>query len=688
MKSLIVIIVCLLITASFFIIFFNEKCRASRNAIYVDNSFHAPRDGSAEHPYESIQYAIDLADAGDTIYVFGGTYNETLVINKNVTLIGSIDNGDTIISKNARHKYAVEIDTNYVTFESFTISDTSNNNLVALVYVRSNNVVIQGNNITDSKTWGIYFDSSSDNTIGNNIIDNTKGVYLFSSDNNVFSNNNFYNCSETALKLSSSSQTIIYNNIFDNNIYSIYAQSSSGNNISGNTINNIIIDAIKLQGDSSNIVENNHISNCGGNGLKLDSSDSIVIGNKFDNNQIAIMLGASNCQINNNFINNSNIQGIYANSVSEDNIIYLNHFIGNYVNAKNDGNNQWYYETQGNYWDDYNEIDLDLDKIGDTPHYISGGGQDLYPLGYFLKPPTKPDNPFPSDEAEEVGLSITLDVAVSDPDSDMLDVYFYGATDDKLYGVDRMVPSDEVASCSFNLPFETTFLWYAVVTDGKLENRSNIWIFTTRQIPPLNKKPVADPGGPYSSIMDREIAFDGSSSSDPDGNIDFYRWNFGDGSSEILDIYPEHSYSESGTYVVTLTVVDNDGRSNTETTTATISKTSNALPISIPNAPNSSNANELITFGAYESYDPDGTIANYTWDLGDGNVRYGVTAAHKYSKAGTYMVMLTVMDNEGDKDTTYTIVSVNAPPEESPGFEIILAILALIYILIYKKRRE
>ncbi|UCD14431.1 MAG: right-handed parallel beta-helix repeat-containing protein [Thermoplasmatales archaeon] len=686
-KFVIEVIICFLVLSSCMSLFLTMHAEAVGNAIYVDNSFHIYRDGSAEHPYENIQYAIDLADPGDIIYVFGGTYNETLVINKDVTLMGSIDKGDTIVTRNAKHKHTVEITADYVTLESFTISDPNNYNSFALVYIKSNNVILQGNNITHSNTWGIYSYSSNDNTIGNNFINDTKGVYLYSSNNNVFSNNNFDNCTEPAISLAfSSGNNIIYNNTFNNCQYSIFAQPSSNNNISENTIANSNFDGIKLSGGSNNILGNNYIRDNNGNGIDISSSDSSIIGNKFNNNQIGILLGGSNCQINNNFVNNSKLWGIYINSVSNS-IIYLNQFIGNAYNAKEGGNNQWYYGTQGNYWDDYNEIDIDLDKIGDTPYSVSGGGQDLYPLGYFLEPPTKPDDPSPSDGTEEVGLFVTLSVTVTDPDSDTIDVYFYRATDDKLYGVDYRVPKDEVASCHFNLDFDTTFLWYAVVTDGKLENRSNIWIFITKQIPPTNLKPVADPGGPYTSMIDKEISFDGSDSYDPDGNLDFYRWNFGDGSSEILDIYPKHIYSKPGTYTATLTVVDNDGRTSTETTTVTISTSSNAPPVPVLNSPNSSNINELITVGAFGSYDPDGTITNYTWNFGDGSVGYGVSAGHTYSTAGTYSVMLTVTDDDGDKGTTYTIVTVNAPPEETPGFEIILAVLAMAIVLFRKKRR-
>ena len=63
----------------FVTIFSIESCKASGNEIYVDNSFHVHRDGSAENPYESISYAIDVADEGDTIYVFNGIYDENIL---------------------------------------------------------------------------------------------------------------------------------------------------------------------------------------------------------------------------------------------------------------------------------------------------------------------------------------------------------------------------------------------------------------------------------------------------------------------------------------------------------------------------------------------------------------------------------------------------------------------------------
>ena len=65
------------------------------------------------------------------------------------------------------------------------------------------------------------------------------------------------------------------------------------------------------------------------------------------------------------------------------------------------------------------------------------------------------------------------------------------------------------------------------------------------------------------------LQFDGSGSVDPDGSIVSYMWDFGDGSTGS-GVTPTHTYAAAGDYTVTLTVVDNDNLSGTDTTIASI----------------------------------------------------------------------------------------------------------------------
>lgn len=91
---------------------------------------------------------------------------------------------------------------------------------------------------------------------------------------------------------------------------------------------------------------------------------------------------------------------------------------------------------------------------------------------------------------------------------------------------------------------------------------------TTLTIDRFNRAPTAVAGGPYGGIVDVAIEFDGSASSDPDGDQLTYGWEFGDGGSGTGSL-ASHSYPSSGVFDVTLTV--SDGKlSDTAATTATV----------------------------------------------------------------------------------------------------------------------
>lgn len=71
-----------------------------------------------------------------------------------------------------------------------------------------------------------------------------------------------------------------------------------------------------------------------------------------------------------------------------------------------------------------------------------------------------------------------------------------------------------------------------------------------------NEPPIANPDGPYLGAVNTEMAFDGTGSSDPDGDPLTYAWDFGDGNTST-GATPTHSYDAAGIYNVCLTV--NDG---------------------------------------------------------------------------------------------------------------------------------
>ncbi len=180
--------------------------------------------------------------------------------------------------------------------------------------------------------------------------------------------------------------------------------------------------------------------------------------------------------------------------------------------------------------------------------------------------------------------------------------------------------------------------------------------------------PTADAGGPYTGTAGVAVTFDGSGSSDTDGNIVSYAWNFGDGSSGS-GVSPSHTYAAAGNYTVSLTVTDNDGLSDTATTTADIVAPA-AAPTADAGGPYTGTAGVAVAFDGSGSSDTDGNIVSYAWDFGDGGTGTGVSPSHTYAAAGNYTVSLTVTDNDGLSDsaaTTAEIIAANVAPTADPG---------------------
>jgi PKD repeat protein len=161
--------------------------------------------------------------------------------------------------------------------------------------------------------------------------------------------------------------------------------------------------------------------------------------------------------------------------------------------------------------------------------------------------------------------------------------------------------------------------------------------------------PNAPPVASYTSVCtELTCAFDASGSTD-DGPIT-YAWDFGDGTTETI-VNPSHTFASLGDQVVTLTVTDGPGLTNTISTTVTLAE--NTPPAA---AFTSSCVDLGCTFDASGSTD-NGALT-YAWDFGDGGTDTVVAPAHVFAATGDHTVTLTVIDAQGLVDTVTNSVQI------------------------------
>ena len=142
-----------------------------------------------------------------------------------------------------------------------------------------------------------------------------------------------------------------------------------------------------------------------------------------------------------------------------------------------------------------------------------------------------------------------------------------------------------------------------------------------------------------------------------------YRWDLGDGSTaEGPEV--EHGYPKAGRYQVVLTA-DDGGSGDCARV-----RLEHALLVNAPPRAEAGDdlvvaPGETVALDGSASSDPDGAIARYAWDLGDGTRAEGVRVLHAYGQPGSYVAELGVTDNTGlanNRDLDRIAIRVNAPP--------------------------
>jgi parallel beta-helix repeat protein len=210
--------------------------------------------------YTTIQSAIDAANVGDTVFVYNGTYVESVRVSKSLRLFG--EHMNTTVIDGAGTSFGVLIEADSVTMSGFSItnasdhgvelyissgSEISNNNISGnlgsgIFVLYSPFTIITRNIIFDNDRDAIYtFDSQGCTISKNNVSGNDPGVGVYDSnssiiDDNIISNSTFWGITV----LNSHNSRVTNNYLFDNDegIYLLASESVSAqdNYISGSKV--------------------------------------------------------------------------------------------------------------------------------------------------------------------------------------------------------------------------------------------------------------------------------------------------------------------------------------------------------------------------------------------------------------------------------------------------------------------
>jgi parallel beta-helix repeat protein len=259
------------------IIFISEYSDYDSNVkgamIYVNET-------GSDGAFTSIQDAINASSDGDTVFVYSGMYNENIVVNRSIDLIGESADLSTINGSDSEHIVIIESD--FVNISGLTVKCGGvggwPNVISGLVLENVTSCGIFGNIISDCYP-GVNLYYTHDNIItGNNISNNEDGVWLrYSNNNSITYNTLMYN--DIAIDgVNAGTNNMISHNEISHNAEGIYLYYTSDNLVSYNNCTNIDWSGIYLYITDNITILNNNYSICY-TGIDISSSSNITINN-------------------------------------------------------------------------------------------------------------------------------------------------------------------------------------------------------------------------------------------------------------------------------------------------------------------------------------------------------------------------------------------------------------------------
>lgn len=287
-----------------FLLYLAISIGAKCTEVAVDVWASPPSTEGARLEFGYIQAAINAAKEGDTIQVPVGIYNERVVINKSISLIGKCKE-NTIVNGSGQETF-IQIIANNVQLSNFTIR-SSGQSSIGIDLMNSHNVTIVSNSIL-GHARGLNMKNSSNNTLMvNDFTNNSLSLVMSQCENNLISENLFYENYSPSISMYDCRSNVLDGNIVRNNpAYGIYLESCSNSTLSRNNVS-YVCEGIYLQSCHGIHLTSNTVTNTGPEAIHLhDSNDNIVENNTLSLNEFSLHLWGSTGNIlrNNNFFKN------------------------------------------------------------------------------------------------------------------------------------------------------------------------------------------------------------------------------------------------------------------------------------------------------------------------------------------------------------------------------------------------
>lgn len=327
---------------------------------------------------------ISQAKPGETILLEPGIYKGNVVIDKPIKMKARFPARTVIEGEGKGH--AVLIKSPGVTLEGLTIRGSGKNFLEndAAIMIQADQATIR-NNILQDVLFGIYLNKSGEHRIVGNQVDGLQeptflkrgnGLHLFYSHDNEIHNNIFHDVRDGVYVEFSNRNHLTRNEVIRSR-YGVHYMWADENKFEQNYFSENVSGAAIMYSKYLELINNRFENNRGYRAFGVffqTSEESVVIGNQFIGNTIGINSDASrgNRIEKNSFI--ANHIGLEMLGSNWDNIVIENNFIDNLqqvnVNEFRD-KNQWFSEGKGNYWSDYEGLDIEKDGIGNQA-YVTG----------------------------------------------------------------------------------------------------------------------------------------------------------------------------------------------------------------------------------------------------------------------------------------------------------------------------